>query len=363
MLVSMATPERIVRVRPRTVLGVLGLALLVAALVFLVYSSWRIITWILIAVFLAMALNPAVEFFERRGIRRVFAALLVLILAVAVIAGFLYLVLPPLIDQITEFVDAVPGLVQELTRGEGPLGFLERDYQIVERIRAALQDRGLGSVLGLTTPALSIAQSVLTAVVGVVAIVFLTLFMLIDGPRLHRSVVGLLPEGPRARWERMARGIYKTIGGYVSGNLLISFIAFIGALVILLATGVPYSVPLALVAGVFDLVPLAGATIAAVILVTVAVITKGWVIGVIVAVFFLVYQQFENHVLQPLIYGRTVQLSPLVVLAAVLIGAELAGIVGALGAIPIAGAIQVVLREYLDARRERAARSEVERPL
>ena len=363
MLVSMATPERIVRVRTRTVLGVLGLALLVAALVFLVYSSWRIITWLLIALFLAMALNPAVEFFMRRGMRRVFAALIVLVLAVAVIAGFLYLVLPPLIDQIAEFVDAVPGLVEELTRGEGPLGFLERDYQIVERIREALQDRGLGSVLGLTTPALSIAQSVVTAVVGVVAIVFLTLFMLIDGPRLHRSVADLLPEGPRARWERMAHGIYKTVGGYVSGNLLISFIAFIGALVILLATGVPYSVPLALVAGVFDLVPLAGATIAAVILVTVATITKGWVIGLIVGVFFLVYQQFENHVLQPLIYGRTVQLSPLVVLAAVLIGAELAGIVGALGAIPIAGAIQVILREYLAARRERATRAEAERPL
>ena len=310
-----------------------------------------------------MALNPAVEFIMRRGLRRVFAALIVLVLAVAVIAGFLYLVLPPLIDQIAEFVDAVPGLVEELTRGEGPLGFLERDYQIVERIREALQDRGLGSVLGLTTPALSIAQSVVTAVVGVVAIVFLTLFMLIDGPRLHRSVADLLPEGPRARWERMAHGIYKTVGGYVSGNLLISFIAFIGALVILLATGVPYSVPLALVAGVFDLVPLAGATIAAVILVTVATITKGWVIGLIVGVFFLVYQQFENHVLQPLIYGRTVQLSPLVVLAAVLIGAELAGIVGALGAIPIAGAIQVILREYLAARRERAARAEAERPL
>jgi predicted PurR-regulated permease PerM len=293
----------------------------------------------------------------------VFAALVVLVITVAAIGGLLYLLLPPLIDQIAEFVDAVPGLVEELTRGEGPLGFLERDYQIVERIRAALEDRGVGGVLGLTTPALSIAQSVVTAVVGVVAIVFLTLFMLIDGPRLHRSVADLLPEGPRARWERMAQGIYKTVGGYVSGNLVISFIAFIGALIILLATGVPYSVPLALVAGIFDLVPLAGATIAAVIIVTVATITKGWVIGLIVAVVFLVYQQFENHVLQPLIYGRTVQLSPLVVLAAVLIGAELAGIVGALGAIPVAGAIQVILREYLAARRERAARAEAERPL
>jgi len=359
----MATPERIVRVRSRTVLSVLGLVLTVAILAFLVFKSWRIVTWILIALFLAMALNPAVEFFARRGMRRSFAAILVFALAFVAIGGLLYLVLPPLVSQITEFVEAVPGLVQELTRGEGPLGFLERDYHIVERIRQAIKDRGVGDVLGLTTPALSIAQSVIAAVVGVVAISFLTLFMLIDGPRLHRSLTDLLPERPRMRWERMATGIYKTIGGYVSGNLLISFIAFIGALIILVATGVPYSVPLALVAGVFDLVPLAGATIAAIILVTVAAITKGWVIGLIVGIFFLVYQQFENHVLQPLIYGRTVQLSPLVVLASVLIGAELAGIVGALGAIPVAGAIQVIMREYLAHRRERQASETPERPL
>ncbi len=359
----MATPERIVRVRSRTVLSVLGLALLVALLVFLIYAASRVITWIFIALFLAMALNPGVEFFVRRGVRRVFAAILVYLLAFVVIGLLLYLVLPPLISQISDFVDAVPGLVQELTRGQGPLGFLERDYQIVERVREALNSRGVGGVLGLTTPALSIAQSVVAAVVGVVAISFLTLFMLIDGPRLHRSAVELLPERARGRWERMAHGIYKTIGGYVSGNLVISLIAFIGALIILLATGVPYSVPLALVAGIFDLVPLAGATIAAVILVTVAAITKGWVIGLIVGVFFLVYQQFENHVLQPLIYGRTVQLSPLVVLSAVLIGAELAGIVGALGAIPIAGALQVILREYLAARRERLANETPDRPL
>jgi predicted PurR-regulated permease PerM len=110
-------------------------------------------------------------------------------------------------------------------------------------------------------------------------------------------------------------------------------------------------------------VPLAGATIAAVIVVLVAIATEGWVVALIIGVFFLVYQQFENHVLQPLIYGRTVSISPVIVLIAVLIGADLAGVLGALVAIPIAGSLQVILAEVLTSRRERLAEpSAVEAP-
>ena len=108
------------------------------------------------------------------------------------------------------------------------------------------------------------------------------------------------------------------------------------------------------VVAIFDLVPLAGATIAAVIVVMVALASEGWVIAAILAIFFLIYQQIENHVLQPLVYGRTVRISPVVVLIAILIGADLAGVLGALIAIPIAGSLQVILREVLTARKERA---------
>jgi predicted PurR-regulated permease PerM len=139
----------------------------------------------------------------------------------------------------------------------------------------------------------------------------------------------------------------------VTGNLLISLIAAVATTIVLFLLGSDYSVALGLVVGVFDLIPLAGATIAAVIVTVVVLVELGWVKAVIVAAFFVVYQQVENHALQPLIYGRTVQLSPLAVLVAVLIGAELAGVLGALAAIPIAGSLQAVGREVLAYRRER----------
>ena len=138
----------------------------------------------------------------------------------------------------------------------------------------------------------------------------------------------------------MGGDIYRTVGGYVSGNLAISLIAGVTSTVVLLVLGVPYAVALGLVVAILDLIPLAGATIAAIIVSAVGFL-HSTTSGIVLVVFFILYQQLENHVLQPLVYGRTVQLSPLIVLIAVLMGAELAGVIGALGAIPVAGSIQV----------------------
>ena len=352
----MAVPEsRVVSFRLRTILAVLGVALLVSLGIAVVFLAWRVVTWVLVAVFLASALNPAVEFFERRGIRRGFAAALVFLLAIGGIGGLGFLVVPPLVDQITKFVDAVPDLIADVTRGKGPLGFLETDYHIVDRVREAVRERGASGVFGLTKPAVAVAQSIVTAVVGTVTIAFLTLFMLLQGRQTVERFLALLPDAVRPRWERVGANIYRAIGGYVTGNILISLIAGVASAVVLFAVGSDYAVALAVVVAIFDLIPLAGATIAALVVTTVVFIELGWVRGVIVLVFFLVYQQLENHFLQPVIYGRTVQLSPLAVLVAVLIGAELAGILGALAAIPVAGSLQAIGRELLLYRRELVA--------
>jgi predicted PurR-regulated permease PerM len=215
-----------------------------------------------------------------------------------------------------------------------------------------VEERGAGGVLGVTEAGLAIAQGVVAFVVGVVAIGFLTFFMLLEGPRFVGQFMQFLPEGQRPRWERVGREIYRTVGGYVTGNLFISLIAGLASALVLFVLGSDYAIALAVLVAILDLVPLAGATLAAVIVTTVAFIELGWIKGVIVAAFFLLYQQLENNVLQPIIYGRTVQLSPLTVLVAVLIGAELAGILGALAAIPISGIVQAVGRELLRYRRE-----------
>jgi predicted PurR-regulated permease PerM len=352
----MASPEvRIVAVRPRTVFLVLGIAVLVGLGLVLVLLAWHVLTWILVAALLAAALNPAVEYFERRGLRRGYAATIVFAIALLVLTVIGFLVIPPLVSQVSDFVNAVPDFIDDITAGRGPLGFLQDDYQIVDRIRAAIEKRGVGGVLGLSEPVLDIVRSVVTAVVGTITVIFLTFFMLLEGPRTLKQVLGLLPETARPRYERVGIDIYKTISGYVTGNLLISLVAGVLATIVLFALGSEFAVALGLLVAVLDLIPLAGATLAAILVSTVILLETNWVRCVIVIAFFIAYQQFENQVLQPFVYGRTVQLSPLAVLCAVLVGAQLAGILGALLAIPVAGSLLAIGREILQYRRESTA--------
>jgi predicted PurR-regulated permease PerM len=349
-----AVPERVIRFRARTILSVLGIMLGVAVLLWFVWAARGVLTWVFVAIFLALALNPAVEWLQERGLRRRWAAAsATYVLALAAIAGLSALFVPTLVDQVNDFADAVPQYVEDLTEGRGRLGFLQEKYQIVDRVREAIDEQGASGVLGLSGTALAATREIITLVVAVVTIAFMTFFMLLEGPTWVERFYSLLPEEKQPRWRAIGYDIYRTVGGYVFGNLLISVVAGTGTAIMLTIVGVPYSVALGLLVAILDLIPLAGATIAAILVGTVSFLSEGWKIGLIVVVFFILYQQLENHVLQPLVYGRTVQLSPLVVLIAVLIGAQLAGILGALGAIPIAGTIQVLVRDWLRHRRER----------
>ena len=351
----MASPEvRVVTVRPATVLAVLGITALVVAVLLLGYLAWHVLTWILIAMFLAAALNPAVAAFERRGMRRGLAASLVFGLALVFLTAVGFLIIPPLIVQVTDFVDAVTDFIDDITAGRGPLGFLQDDYQLVDRIQEAIDRGGAAGVLGLSAGVIDVVRSVVTAVVGVITIVFLTFFMLLEGPRTVDRLLGLLPDTTRVRYERVGGDIYRTISGYVTGNLLISVIAGVISTAVLFAVGSDYAIALGLLVAVLDLIPLAGATLAAIFVSTIIFIETDPIRCLIVIAFFVAYQQLENHVLQPFVYGRTVQLSPLAVLCAVLVGAELAGILGALLAIPVAGSLLAIGRELLLFRRESA---------
>jgi len=258
-----------------------------------------------------------------------------------------------LVNQVNEFVQAVPGYVDDLTKGRGRLGFLETKYHIVEKIREQVREGGASRVLGLTGAAISITKSVISLVLATITIAFLTFFMLLEGPMWMDRIFGLVPEHSRPRWRKVGHDVYRTVGGYVTGNLVISLIAGTLTTAVLLAVGVPFAVALGVIVALLDLIPLAGATIAGVIIGTVAFL-HSITAGIVVVVFFILYQQIENHFIQPVVYSRTVQLSPLVVLVAVLVGAKLAGILGALGAIPIAGAIQVLLIDWHQHRRARA---------
>ncbi|MGB2953514.1 MAG: AI-2E family transporter [Gaiellaceae bacterium] len=347
--------ERLVGFRVRMILRVLLTTIAVLLALWLIWVSRRVVTWILIALFLALALNPAVDWLQRRGVRRRgFAVAIAYFVALAFLVGISATFVPTLVSQVRDFVNALPGYVHDLTHGRGRLGFLETKYHIVEKVRKAVKTGGATRVLGLSGFVVSLTKGVITAVVATLTIAFMTFFMLLEGPGWVERFYGLLPEDKQPRWRKVGLDIYRTVGGYVSGNLFISLIAGASTTVLLLILGVPYSVALGLVVGILDLIPLAGATLALIIVGAVAFL-HSIVAGIVVVVFFIVYQQIENHLLQPLVYTRTVALSPLAVLISVLIGAEIAGIIGALAAIPVAGSVQVVLVDWFRDRRERAS--------
>ena len=317
--------ERLVRFRPRAILSVIGVVLAVAIVLEVLWVTRSVIIWVLIALFLAMALNPAVEFLVGRGLKRGPAVGIVFVGAILLIVGIAATFVPTLVREVNDLADAVPGYIDDLTRGRGRLGFLERDYHIVERARAALEKSGVGGVLGLSNTALSVTKSILNAVIAVVTIAFLTLFMLLEGPAWVERIYGLMSEESRPRWRKVGGDIYRTVGGYVTGNLAISLIAGVASTAVLLILGVPYAVALGLVVAhprpdsrwPARRSPRSSSASSA--------SSTRRPPGSCSSIFFVLYQQLENHVLQPLVYGRTVQLSPLIVLVAVLMGAELAG--------------------------------------
>jgi predicted PurR-regulated permease PerM len=343
-------PVRIVDFQPRTILRVVGFLLATAIVLEVLWIARQVVSWIFIALFLTLALNPAVDRVERRLKRRAVATGIVYIAALGVVVGIGLLFIPTLVNQVNDFAGKVPDYLDDLTKGRGRLGFLQEKYHLVDKARDALKDGGASKLFGISGTALALAKGVVNVVLATVTIAFMTLFMLLEGKRWVASFFSLLAPASQRRWRAVGRDIYRTVGGYVTGNLLISLIAGTLTTIVLLIVGVPYALALGLIVAILDLIPLAGATIAAIIVGSVAFL-HSVPAGIIVVVFFVVYQQVENHIIQPVIYGKTVQLSPLVVLIAVLIGAALAGVLGALAAIPVAGSLQVVFIDWLRQRR------------
>lgn len=350
---SRAAPERLVAFRPKALLSIIAVLVAVAAVAYVLFVSRRIVAWTFVALFLTLAINPAVEWLHRRHVGRrgaavgiIFTVALVLFLALAAV------VIPTLVNQVTDLVKAAPAYVKDLTEGRGPLGELETRYGVVERVQKAVQDGGGGGAKISTGAGFVVAagRSIAETIAATITIVFLTFFMLLEGPSLVDRSLQLLPEGRRARWRQVGHDIYRTVGGYVTGNLLISLIAGVAYGIVLVIVGVPYPVALGFLVALLDLIPLAGATLAGVIVVLVALVTSTTA-AIVMIVFVGLYQLVENHVLQPVIYARTVQLSPLIVLLAVLIGSQVAGVLGALAAIPVASALQIVIRDQLAHRR------------
>jgi predicted PurR-regulated permease PerM len=335
----------------RTVVRVLLVAIAVIAALYFLWLIRSVLGMLFIAVFLAIAFAPSVEFFVRRKVKRSMAILLTYLCVLVAVFGIGLLVVPPIVNGVNDFVDKVPTYVDDL-RNSHTFRRYDNKYKITPKLEE--QAKTLPSHISDAVSGLqSVTVGVFGVVVQLVTILVMAFFLLLDGQRiLAFAFKELGPErGPRV--QRVAGDVYRAVAGYVAGNLLISLIAGTLSYIVMRILGIPFAIPLAVLVALFDLIPLVGSTIAGAIVAIVAAIVGFPGVFIAWLIFLVVYQQFENNVIQPVVYKRTVRIHPLIVIVAVLIGGSLLGILGALLAIPIAASIQIAVKEVWQMRRER----------
>jgi len=337
----------------RAVLVTIGLVLATVVLLYIVVEARRVLIWMVVAAFFAIALYPLVGWVENRArwCRRSLATLIVFLAVLLVLAGVVALFVVPLAQQGTKFAGQLPDLIDQARSGRGPIGDLLERTNALQYVQQN-QDRIRTFATGLTTPAAGLLRGVATGIAGTVTVFVLAYLMVLEGPKVVDGALGLAQPGNRERIRAVGADCARSITGYLSGNLLISVICGVLTYVVLKICGVPFAGLIALFVAITDLIPLVGATLGAVVAAAAAFV-HSVPAGIAVVVFFVVYQQVENHLLQPLIFARTVKLNPLTVLVAILVAVELAGILGALLAIPIASMLQVIARDVWDHRRGR----------
>jgi predicted PurR-regulated permease PerM len=331
------------RISNRTVVRVFLVVASMAVLLYFLWSVRSVLILVGLAVFLAVALGPPVDALARRGVPRALAILLIYLGIVLAIFGIGLLIVPPLVNGVDQLSKDLPGYVDHLRRSHSFRQYDDK-YAITQRLNE--QAARLPSRLGQAVSTLqSVTVGVFSAVVQLVTVLTMTFFLLLDGPRLVRFVMRVRPPGAGDRLPIILSDIYRSTAGYVAGNIIISVCAGTVTWLTLTALGVPFAVPLAVLMAFLDLIPLVGATIGGVIIALVALFHNFPTSTIVWVVVLLVYQQIENNVLQPVVYRRTVNVHPLLVIVAILIGASVLGVLGALLAIPIAAAVQIVVRE------------------
>lgn len=319
-------------------------AALVAAALFVVWEIREVIGLLLISAFFALAISPPVEWLDHRGVPRWLAILLVYLGIGAAIFGIGLLIVPPLVDGIDELSGDIPTYVEDL-RGNDTFREYDDRYDITSNLEEQASE--LPSRLGDAAGTLrDVTVGVFSSFIQLFSILVITFFLLIEGGRILDFTYRQVSLEREKRLRKVAGDISAAISGYVFGNFVISILAGSVTYITLTALDVPFAIPLAITFAFFDLIPLVGATIGG-LLVAIVVAFNDFPLGLIIwATVLFTYQQIENNLIQPVVYGQAVRIHPLVVILAILIGAALLGILGALIAIPAAAAVQAVLRDY-----------------
>jgi predicted PurR-regulated permease PerM len=306
----------------------------------LVIRARSVLVLIGVALFVAAGLDPVVSWLTRRRLPRWAAVLTVVAVSLGVLAAFLAAAVPPLTSQASALASHLPHYLHSLNNPRSELGRLNLRYHVEKRLQQTLASHGTtiaGGVLGAGEVVLSTATSILIVLV-------LTLYFLAGMPRIKLFMYRLAPRSRRPRVILIGDEIFTKVGGYLLGNFLTSLVAGLGTYFWMLAFGIPYPALLGLLVALLDLVPVIGSTIGGVIVSLVA-LTVSLPVAIGTAGFYIGYRLAEDYLLVPRIIGRTVQVPAALTVVAVLIGATLLGLIGALVAIPVAAAIRLILHE------------------
>ena len=300
-----------------------------------------------LALFIAAGLDPAVSWLSRR-LPRWGAVLVVVFTATAILAGFVLAAIPPLTSQLAALGNHLPQYLHALRNPHTELGRLNSRYHIQVRLSQLITSRGSSIAGGI----LGAGQVVLSAATSLVVLSVLTVYFLAGLPRIKLFLYRLAPHSRRPRVILIGDEIFTKVGGYLLGNAVTSLIAGAGTYVWMIAFGIPYPALLGLLVALLDLVPVIGSTIGGLVVSLVALTVSLPVAGLTLG-FYVCYRLAEDYLLVPRIMGRTVQVPAAVTVVAVLIGATLLGLVGALVAIPAAASVRLLLREVTFRRMDR----------
>lgn len=304
----------------------------------------ELLTLLLLAVFIAVSLEPVVAWLCRRGLRRGWSVVAVVAGFAGLLAGFVALVIPPVSAAVTALTDAVPRWRDELHDHHSTLGRLEDHYHLIEKAQAQLGSGGgasrvAGGVLGA-------GQLVISAVTSTVIVITVTLYVMAALPAIKQFCYRFVPGTRRERVEAVAETILARVGRFMLGNIVTSVIAGVATFVWCAVIGVPYPAALGFFVALMDMIPVVGSTVGGVV-VSLAALSVSLPVAIATAVFYIGFRLAEDYLIMPRAMRFAVDVHPVVTVVAVLTGGSLLGIIGGLVAIPAAVALGIVLDEYV----------------
>ena len=333
-------------------LGTIGVGIALAGY-YLLTNVGSLITWISIALFIALGLDPVVRFLMRRGLNRPLAVTSTMVGLLAIFGGFMALIIPTLITQITQFISRAPEIVDNFLNSAW-VKQIDAQYAVSSRINTEVERffGDSGAVTNVFGGVLGVSQTVAQSMFGVLIVLVLAIYFLASLPGMMSFSLRLVPRSKRNRADQIITRITRSVGNYVMGQASVAVLNALVALILMTLLKVPFAALLTLLVAMLAFIPLVGAVIAGV-LVTLVTLTLGWQTALIYAICYFGYLQVEAYFISPRIMNKAVAVPGAVAVISVIAGGTLVGITGALMAIPVAASAMILLREVFIARQDR----------